>query len=73
MGNCANCPGESELRTILEEYFAENLIEKVQFRQWVSTDRCDLEMLEKSSEEFIDLFCKLQHNKTAENFFERDG
>lgn len=57
MGKCIYCPGETELRTILQESFAENLIEKVQFRQWVSVDRCNLEMFEKSSEEFIDLFC----------------
>ncbi|GBN46744.1 hypothetical protein AVEN_184302-1 [Araneus ventricosus] len=57
MGNCAYCPGETELRTILQESFDENLIEQVQFRQWISVDRCNLEILEKSSEEFIDLFC----------------
>ena len=57
MGNCVYSPGETEIRTILQESFAENLIEQVQFRQWVSVDRCNLEILEKSSEEFIDLFC----------------
>ncbi|GBM58687.1 hypothetical protein AVEN_256464-1 [Araneus ventricosus] len=56
MGNCAYCPGETELQTILQDSFAENLIEQVQFRQWISVDRCNLEILEKSSEEF-DLFC----------------
>ncbi|GBM67255.1 hypothetical protein AVEN_213590-1 [Araneus ventricosus] len=57
MGNYAYCPGETELRIILQESFDENFIEQVQLRQWISVDHCNLEILEKSSEEFIDLFC----------------
>lgn len=57
MGNCVYCALETEISIVLQESFAENLIEKVQFRQWVSVDRCNLKILEKSSEEFIDLFC----------------
>lgn len=57
MGKCAYCPGETDIRKILEESFAENSIEKVQFRQWISVDRCNLQILEKDSDEFIDLFC----------------
>lgn len=57
MGNCEYCPGVTEIRKMLEDSFDENLIEKVLFRQWVSVDRCNLETLEKTSEEFIDLFC----------------
>ncbi|GBM57221.1 hypothetical protein AVEN_44929-1 [Araneus ventricosus] len=56
MGSCVYCPGETEIHTILQESFVENLIEQVQFS-------CEFqltvvtEILEKSSEEFIDLFC----------------
>lgn len=57
MGNCEYCPGETVVRETLEASFEENLIERVQFRQWVSVDRCNLEITERSSEEFIDLFC----------------
>ncbi|GBO24649.1 hypothetical protein AVEN_152703-1 [Araneus ventricosus] len=57
MGNCVYCPGETEIRTILQDSFAETLTEQVQFHQWISVDHCNLEILETSSEEFIDLLC----------------
>ncbi|CAH0558681.1 unnamed protein product [Brassicogethes aeneus] len=57
VGNCEYCPGVTEIHKMLQDSFDENFIEKVQFRQWVSVDRCNLETLEKTSEEFIDLFC----------------
>lgn len=57
VGSCVYCPGETDIRMILQQSFDLNLIEKVQFRQWVSVDRSNLEIFEKSSEEFIDLFC----------------
>lgn len=70
MGKCVYCPGVTEIRNILEESFAENSVEKVQFRQWVSVDRCNLQILEKDSDEFIELFCKklsslIQHDFIA--------
>lgn len=61
MNDCAQCPGESEIRNILEKAFEDNLVDKITFRQWISVDRCNLETIEKSSAEFIDLLCeKLQ-------------
>lgn len=57
LGKCPSCPGKEEVKTILEEGFEENLVEKVTFRQWISVDRCNLETLEKSTTDFIDLFC----------------
>lgn len=57
MGNCTSCPGNGEIRTTLEKAFEENMVEKITFRQWISVDRCNLETLQKSSAEFIDLFC----------------
>ncbi|GBM52467.1 hypothetical protein AVEN_36318-1 [Araneus ventricosus] len=35
-----------------------HLIETVIFRQWVSVDRCNLEILKKSADEYVDIFCR---------------
>lgn len=61
MNDCVQCPGESEIRSILEKAFEENLVDKITFRQWLYVDRCNLETIEKPSSEFIDILCeKLQ-------------
>ncbi|GBN52077.1 hypothetical protein AVEN_142652-1 [Araneus ventricosus] len=48
----------------------EHLIKTVTFRRWVSVDRCNLETLKKSTDEFADIFCRdikvlLRHNFIA--------
>lgn len=61
VNDCAQCPGESEIRNILGKTFEENLVDKITFRQWISVDRYNLEAIENPSAEFIDLLCeKLQ-------------
>lgn len=60
IGICSSCPGVDELKTTLIEKFEER-IEKVTFRQWISTDRCSLktsEIEKKSSIDFTKLFCE---------------
>lgn len=56
LGECSSCPGTEHIKSLLTETFEEHSIEKVTFRQWISVDRCNLETLEKSTPEFIDLF-----------------
>lgn len=58
MSECRECPGVAPIRIIIEEAFEENLIENVTYRQWVSVDRCNLETLQKSNEDFINVFCE---------------
>jgi hypothetical protein len=58
MNDCAQCPGDSQIRNILEKAVEENLVEKVTFRQWISVDRCNLETIVKRSAEFIDMLCE---------------
>lgn len=58
VGKCPACPGNEEVRTILEHGFEENLVQNITFRQWITVDRCNLETLEKSTSDFIDLFCE---------------
>lgn len=68
MGHCEYCPGVTDIRKILQVSFDENLIEQVQFRQWVSVDRCTLDILQKTSEEFIDLFCSQMSSLVQHDF-----
>ncbi|GBM93854.1 hypothetical protein AVEN_177194-1 [Araneus ventricosus] len=56
--NCEICPGINEIKEIMEEGLEKHLTETVTFRQWVSVDRCNLETLKKSADEFVDIFCR---------------
>lgn len=56
LGQCPNCPGTEPVREMLNTYFEETMQDEVQFQKWVTVDRCSLETLIKSTEEFIDLF-----------------
>ena len=58
LGECAYCPGVSNLRDDLITLLDENLIDSITFKQWVSVDRCTLETVTKSVEEFVDMFCE---------------
>ena len=58
LGECAYCPGVSNLRDDLITLLDENLIDNITFKQWVSVDRCTLETVTKSVEEFVDMFCE---------------
>lgn len=71
MSECSSCPGDFEIRNILEKSFEDNLIEKVTFRQWVSVDRCNLETLQKSSAEFIEYFCDKLSTLVRHDFIAR--
>jgi predicted metal-binding protein len=51
--DCGECPGPTALENILEDVFADNAIEYITFKEWISTDRCKLVTTVKSSEEFI--------------------
>lgn len=58
MGDCTSCPGTDELKNTLENVLEENMIENVTFRQWVTVDRCNLETVQKSSSEFVEVLCE---------------
>lgn len=55
--NCTKCPDLDVIQKLLEDVFYENFIETVSFRQWINVDRCNLEMLSKTSSEFVELLC----------------
>ena len=71
-GTCKRCPGAEPLWEELETIMEENAVETVQYNQWVSTDRANLNTCVVSVEEFLDVFIaalqKLQlHDFIAKN------
>lgn len=55
---CPSCPGIDSLRKRLKQYVDDQLIDNVIYKQWVSVDRCTLETLTKTSDDFVDDFCE---------------
>ena len=55
---CNSCPGLSGLKEHLYELIDDNMIDYVQYKQWVSTDRSMLETISKTADEFVELFCE---------------
>lgn len=51
---CKMCPGCEPIIEELKQIFNNNMIDTITYRQWVTTDRCALETLQSSSEEFFD-------------------
>lgn len=39
---CSSCPGPESCRPLLESIFRERMVEKVEFKQWTTTDRSNL-------------------------------
>lgn len=54
---CQDCPDSSALENKILEQLEEKCIEQLSFEQWVTTDRCDLETIVKSADEFVPFFC----------------
>lgn len=53
---CDVCPGCDNLIEKLIDICAENMVEKIVYRQWVTVDRTSLETLQSSTVEFLDKF-----------------
>lgn len=64
LGDCKECV-EADRITVLKEKLRnlmdENMVDTIMHKQWVSVDRCTLEIVTKSSDDFLDSFSeKLQ-------------
>ncbi|KAK3918907.1 ARL14 effector protein [Frankliniella fusca] len=51
---CDTCPGPGSLRPLLTYIFQERFVEKIEFKQWTTTDRSQLITQIQETEEFID-------------------
>lgn len=58
MMKCSSCPGIDKLKDKLNECFDHHDMEncEIQFNQWLSTDRCNLETLVKPADDFVEYF-----------------
>ncbi|KAK3924781.1 ARL14 effector protein [Frankliniella fusca] len=50
---CASFPGPNSLRPLLSHIFEERMVERVEFKQWTTTDRSKLITQVRDTEEFI--------------------
>lgn len=57
MNECVKCPGTELLKKRLLDEFEKKYIERVTYRQWLSTDRCNLETIVKEVDDFVESFC----------------
>uniref|UniRef100_UPI00358EEC48 uncharacterized protein n=1 Tax=Myxine glutinosa TaxID=7769 RepID=UPI00358EEC48 len=55
-GKCSECPGMAGLQDKLETYMQDNMIDQVQYKQWTSTDRSNLETKVQTVADFLDSF-----------------
>jgi len=58
LNECNECPGVSAIRDRLINKLDARIIETITFKQWVSVDRCKLETLTKSVDDFVEYFCE---------------
>ena len=56
--SCNSCPGISGLKEHLHTLMDDNMIDTVQYKRWVSTDRSTLETITKPADEFVESFCE---------------
>ncbi|XP_034240324.1 uncharacterized protein LOC117644802 [Thrips palmi] len=56
MDKCLDCPDPEILRVFLAAHFEELSLDSVMFQQWMNVDRCSLETLVKSIDNYIDDF-----------------
>lgn len=68
---CTNCPGIKKLKDKLMDCFNNDEIyenAEIKFNQWISTDRCQLETLTKTTEDFIAYFLEKLKALIPHNF-----
>ncbi|XP_015185840.1 PREDICTED: uncharacterized protein LOC107071387 isoform X1 [Polistes dominula] len=68
LSKCEKCPGIGGLQQLLESVFDENAIDEINYKYWISSPRCSLETLTKSSSEFVEIFCEHINNLLPHDF-----
>ena len=56
--NCQHCNSLNDFKDKLLALFSESMINEIQYKQWVSTDRLTLETLSKPTDEIVEHFCE---------------
>jgi hypothetical protein len=52
--DCSECPEHTDLENTSEDVVTDIAIENITFKQWISTDRCELVTIVVSTKEFIE-------------------
>lgn len=59
------------IKKILSEQITKNAIETVTYKQWMFTDKCNMESVIKQSDDFINEFCLQVQKLTPHNFISK--
>ena len=57
LGQCGFCPGTDAIKQKLIYELEEKGLETVTYKQWTSTDRCDLITIQNDLDEYCDILC----------------
>ena len=57
LGKCQHCESLDHFKEKLLTLLNNAMIDEIQYKQWISTDRTNLETLTKPTDEFVDFFC----------------
>lgn len=73
MHECQDCPGKEQIEILIREICKENFDETeiIEFRQWVTTDRCTLKTIKESREEFIEHLTDDLYNLMSHHFISK--
>ena len=73
LGECKNCPGVDMLKEWLLQCFEIKGVEEIEYKQWTTTDRSQLQTFIQSTDEFIERFLGSLKTLTRHNFIARAG
>ena len=68
LGECPQCPGFDPLGARLLRLFDDNMMDEIEYHQWTTTDRCDLQTLTASTQEFVEI-CENKFEKLLPHSF----
>ena len=57
LGQCSSCPNIQKVTDVLQAAFDDNFIDDIQYKQWTTTDICNLVSVVETAEEFIENLC----------------
>ena len=57
LGQCGFCPGTDAMKQRLIFELEEKGLKTVTYKQWTSTDRCDLITIQNDLDEYCDILC----------------
>ena len=72
LGECKNCPGVAMLKEWLFHSFEIKGVEEIEYKQWTTTDRSQLQSLIQSTDEFVERFLDSLKTLTRHDFIAQE-